>query len=176
MAVNTKTGKIFEEKINQRIENVLKSRKIVNESNTLLKNDKIIGNLYGGYKFYDLLTGIGIDPYKIVKSKIIADEIVYNVKNNTFYIIEMRHMHGEGSTYKKFGNWEFEIKQFNKMLRVIDNFYGFKKQPKVQYLYILNNYQKKEIFDDILSFVKKRGCEVFFEDEIENVLDFMEIK
>ena len=176
MATNTGTGKLFERKIHKKIENILRVRNTLIKSNKIIKNNNIVGNLYGEHKFYTLLKNIGIDFQQIIKSKILADQIIYNIKNNTFYIIEMRHMHGPGSTYKKFGNWEFEIEQFNKMLKTFDKISNNKNNFKIEYIFILNNYHKKEKYEQILAFIQKRGCKVYFEDEIEAVLDYVKLK
>jgi len=144
----TKTGLIFEK--------VAGSALTITKNNNVLAKNKTLGTLYSKHELYKLLENKGID-YKIIISKKLLPDVALFLKNSkTFIIFEIKYQEVEGSTDEKLQTCDFKIKQYRKLLT---NTLGY----KVRYVYVLNDWFKKECYKDVLDYIKSiPGCDYIY--------------
>ena len=98
----------------------------------------------GLYKF---LEKNKIDWKNYLSKKLLPDNSIYVILNNTFYIIA-------GSVDEKLQTCDFKRKQYKRLLAPL-NF-------EVEYIYILNDWFKKPEYKDVLAYIHSVGCDYYF--------------
>ena len=105
-----------------------------------------------GTKFYSWLKSKQVDYKKIITKKINPDEIV--LCNNTVYIIEKKFQKTTGSVDEKLQTCDFKKKQFTKLVTSLE--------LNVEYIYVLNDWFRKECYKDVHDYILSVGCKYFF--------------
>jgi len=158
----TLTGLKFESRIT--LENVISSLpgyKIVKDRISFKGQE--IAELYGKHKLYkNLLKPKGIDHSTLISKKLIPDDAILVLKNKTLHIVEIKFQEVAGSVDEKLQTCDFKNKQYTKLLAPLG--------IAVKYVYVLNDWFKKEEYKDVLDYVKSVGCYYFFN---ELPLDFL---
>lgn len=152
----TLTGLKFESRVDLRV--ILDSTKefSVVGDDIFFKGERV-AVLYQKHKLYkNLLEPKGVDYSKHISKKLLPDEAVLVLKNNTLFIIEMKFQSVAGSVDEKLQTCDFKNKQYNKLLKPLG--------IKVKYVYILNDWFKKPEYKDVLEYVEDSGCYYFFEE------------
>lgn len=149
---NTQTGLRFEERINLSTAIDLLDDYEVKEDD-VLKLGKKVAQLFTKNKLYkNLLEGNGVDYKKIISKRLLPDEAI--LIGNTLFIVEMKFQYVAGSVDEKLQTCDFKRKQYVKLLEPIG--------IKVEYIYVLNDWFKKEEYRDVLSYVESVGCHYYF--------------
>ena len=105
--------------------------------------------------FYKYLEEKGIDYKKFISKKILPDDAIFVIVNNTFFILEIKFQEVYGSTDEKLQTCDFKIKQYRKLLSRLN--------VEVKYIYILNDWFKKPMYKDVLDYVISiEGCSYYF--------------
>ena len=76
------------------------------------------------------------------------------IANNTLYILELKFQEVAGSVDEKLQTCDFKNKQYCKLLAPL--------KIDVKYVYVLNDWFKKNEYKDVLSYVESVGCYYFF--------------
>ena len=152
---NTKTGIIFE----KNTDFLTKLKKIeyydIKNSEIFYKGKKV-GFAFKKYGLYRYLEAQGIDYRKFISKKILPDDAIFVIANNTLFIIEIKFQHTPGSTDEKLQTCDFKIKQYKKLFS--------KLNVEVQYIYILNKWFQKKEYKDVLDYIISiNGCGYYFE-------------
>jgi hypothetical protein len=84
----------------------------------------------------------------------VPDDAIFIIKDKTLYIIEIKFQAVTGSVDEKLQTCDFKNKQYRKLLVPLG--------ISVKYVYILNDWFKKEQYKDVLEYVKSVGCCYFF--------------
>lgn len=165
-ATTNKHGLAFESRVDLRkVFDKLKGYEV--KENDLYFSGKLVAKFYKKYGLYSrLLSEKKIDYEKIISKKLLPDETIFVLKNETLYIIEMKFQKVSGSVDEKLQTCDFKKKQYTKLLG--------KAQIKVKYIYILNDWFKKPEYKDVLDYVKSVGCDYYFENLPFSVLDLPE--
>ena len=151
----TKTGLQFEELVDiDKALGDLADYEI--EGNKVIKNSKEIAEIHSKHELYRFLKEKGVDWEKILSKRLLPDIAVFVYASNIFYILEVKYQEVEGSTDEKLQTCDFKIKQYRKL---IENTLGY----KVRYVYVLNDWFKKEKYKDVLVYIKSiKGCDYLF--------------
>ena len=123
--------------------------------NEIYYNESKVAELYGKNAIYKkLLPKYNVDWKSIVSSKLLPDEAILVLKNNTLYIIEKKIQTGQGSVDEKLQTCDFKKKKYERLF----NGTGI----KIEFAYVLNDWFKSSKYKDTLDFIHSVGCHYFF--------------
>lgn len=150
----THTGLVFESRISLK-ENFSKIKGYSIEEDTLLYNGRKVAEFYMKHSLYkNLLEKNKIDYKKIISKKLLPDDAIFVFSRKTIYIIEMKFQEISGSVDEKLQTCDFKNKQYHKLFNPLG--------IDVKYIYILNDWFKKDEYKDVLSYIQEVGCYYFF--------------
>ena len=151
---NTKTGLYFEGKVDF-LTFIKKQKNYSVKDNKIFDNGEQVGLTFRKYGLYKYLEEKGVDYKKIVSKKLLPDDAIFVIANNTLFIIEIKFQEVTGSTDEKLQTCDFKIKQYRKLLSQLN--------IEVQYVYILNDWFKKPEYKDVLDYIISiEGCSYYF--------------
>lgn len=151
---NTKTGINFEGEIDF-LTLINKQKGYMIDGHDVFYNDENVAQAFKKHDFYRHLEKNGIDWKNIVSARLIPDDAIFVITNNTFFILEIKFQSGTGSTDEKLQTCDFKIKQYRKLLAQLN--------VEVQYIYILNDWFKVSRYKDALDYVITiPGCSYYF--------------
>jgi hypothetical protein len=150
----TITGLRFEERISlKQLFSGIKGYEVKNED--IFFNDKKIATFYQKHKIYkNLLEPKGINYLDYISKKLLPDDAIFVLKENTLFIIEIKFQEVAGSVDEKLQTCDFKNKQYNKLFKSLN--------IKVKYCYVLNDWFKKPEYKDVLDYIKSVNCYYFF--------------
>lgn len=154
---NTKTGLLFEKSASLR--EALKtaegySIKDVEIGSVLFYQEKEVGRFYPQHSFYKFLESQGVDWKKIVSKRLLPDDALYVITNNTLFVIEIKHQGVGGSVDEKLQTCDFKKKQYRKLVAQLNY--------EVEFIYILGDWFKDSKYKDTLDYVIHMGCQYYF--------------
>lgn len=151
---NTKTGLIFEGKVD--LSTFLASQNGYSISGTdVFYNGEKVARVFKKNTFYDFLKEIGIEWKKIISRKLLPDDSIYVIINNTMFIIECKFQQTSGSVDEKLQTCDFKKKQYQKLLAPAN--------IDVEYIYLLNNWFRDPRYKDVLDYIISVRCHYYFE-------------
>lgn len=155
-ANTNKTGLGFEKRVDLRKKfEGLKDYSV--EGNDLLFEGKIIAKFFKKHGLYRWLSiEHKIDADKILSKKLLPDETIFILKDKKLFIIEMKFQKVSGSVDEKLQTCDFKRKQYTKLLKPAN--------IGVEYVYILGNWFKQQIYKDTLDYILSVNCFYFFEE------------
>lgn len=170
---NTTTGAKFEKKAS--LDDILKQREDVDVKNgKIYQNEKLIGYIYQKTAFGAFLKSNGVEMTDILSKRLEPDNALFNLKNNTLYIIEIKYQETTGSTDEKLQTCDFKRQQYIKLMKELKRVMGG-KYFKVEYVYLLNDWFEKEGYKDSLAYILGQGCHYYFYKDFEGFLNFLEL-
>ena len=119
--------------------------------NKVLKDSKVVGQYFekhGFYKFF--LEKYQINYKEINSKKYLPDAVFYNHNNDTVYIIEKKFQEGTGSVDEKLQTCDFKRKIYKRLISPIG--------LNTEYYYLLNDWFKKPVYDDVFSYIVNSNC------------------
>ena len=141
---NTKTGLVFEGKTDlSAFLNKQKGYKVTNE-NVFYKN-KLVARVFKKYSFYKFLEAEGVDWKTLISKRLLPDDSIYVIINNTMFIIECKFQQSAGSVDEKLQTCDFKKKQYQKLLSQLN--------MEVEYIYLLSEWFKKRGYKDVLDYI-----------------------
>ncbi|HMO79111.1 MAG TPA: hypothetical protein PJ997_02910 [Candidatus Paceibacterota bacterium] len=151
---NTLTGLNFEKEIS--ILNLLeKTHGYSVKNNIIFYNEKEIAKSFAKNGLYKYLEFNGVNYKNIISKKLLPDEAIYVIKNNTLFVIEVKFQKVSGSVDEKLQTCDFKKKQYKKLMSSIN--------IDVEYIYILNDWFKKPEYKDVLDYIISVGCCYYFQ-------------
>lgn len=151
---NTKTGLYFEGKVDF-LTFIHRQRNYSVRGSRIFYKGEAIALSFKKYGFYTYLEGKGIDYKKIISKRLLPDDTIFVVANNTFFIIEVKSQGVEGSVDEKLQTCDFKIKQFRKLLSRLN--------VEVQYIYILSDWFDQPKYKDVFDYIQSiNGCSYYF--------------
>lgn len=150
---NTITGLNFEKETD--IIELLKSKKDYTIKNNIIfyQNKEVARNIRK-HALYKYLESQGVDYKKIISKKLLPDEAIYVIINNTLFIIEVKFQKVAGSVDEKLQTCDFKRKQYAKLMAPLN--------IEVEYIYILSDWFKKGEYKDVLDYIISVGCQYYF--------------
>ena len=117
--------------------------------------NKLVANIYRKHDLYKFLTLKNIDWKAKISKKLLPDDALYVIINNTLYIIELKFQNVAGSVDEKLQTCDFKKKQYQKLLSELN--------VEVQYIYVLSDWFKKPEYKDVLDYIISVNCEYYFD-------------
>jgi hypothetical protein len=115
---------------------------------------ELVGSIYRKNDFYKyFLEPNGIDYKAIISKKLLPDDTVFVVNNNTLHVIECKFQTVEGSVDEKLQTCDFKNKQYRKLLAPLN--------IEVKYIYVLNDWFNKPTYKDVLDYIISVNCYYF---------------
>lgn len=151
---NTITGLIYEGEVD--LSTYLDRQKgyQVNGDEVLYKG-KLVARVFKKNGFYTFLKKNGIEWEKIISSKLLPDNCIYVIVNNTLFIIEVKNQNVKGSVDEKLQTCDFKRKQYIKLLSQLN--------IEVEYVYILSKWFKQPKYKDVLDYIISVNCYYYFD-------------
>lgn len=115
---------------------------------------KEVARSYKKHGLYKFLLSKKVDWRKHISKMLLPDEALYVIVNNTLFIIEMKFQKVAGSVDEKLQTCDFKRKQYCKLMSPLN--------IEVEYIYILNDWFKKQEYKDTLDYVISVGCQYYF--------------
>jgi len=151
---NTKTGLYFENKIDF-LTLIKKQNNYTVKGGEIFYKGKKVAMSFKKNSLYKYLEKEGIDYKNFISRKILPDDAIFVIVNNTIFILEIKFQAVEGSTDEKLQTCDFKIKQYRKLLSQLN--------VEVEYVYILNDWFKKAAYKDVLDYIISiKGCSYYF--------------
>lgn len=151
---NTKTGLRFEKRVN--ILNLLKSKKGYKvRGSSIFYNGEEVAMSFKKNALYKYLESKKIDYKKYLSKKLLPDEAIYVIVNNTLFIVEIKFQKTAGSVDEKLQTCDFKRKQYAKLMAPLN--------IEVEYIYILNDWFRKPEYKDVLDYIISVGCQYYFQ-------------
>ncbi|TSC54981.1 MAG: hypothetical protein LiPW30_447 [Parcubacteria group bacterium LiPW_30] len=151
---NTITGLNFEKE--KDILSLLKTKKGYSVKGTaIFYNGKEVARNYKKNALYKFLESEKIDYKKILSKKLLPDEALYVIVNNTLFIIELKFQKVAGSVDEKLQTCDFKRKQYAKLMAPLN--------IEVEYIYVLSDWFKKPEYKDVRDYIISVGCQYYFD-------------
>ena len=151
---NTTTGLKFERHVDL-LALLSKTKGYSVKGNTIFYKDKEVAKSFRKNSLYIYLKSQGVNYIKIISKKLLPDEAIYVIVNNTLFIIEMKFQKVAGSVDEKLQTCDFKKKQYKKLMSAIN--------VDVEYIYILSDWFKHHSYKDTLDYIISVGCQYYFE-------------
>src|SRR3989338_613991 len=134
---------------------IKKQKGYTTKGSSIFYDQKEVALSFRKYKLYKYLEKNGIDYKKLISKRLLPDDAIYVIANNTFFILEIKFQEVAGSTDEKLQTCDFKIRQYRKLLSQLN--------VEVEYIYILNDWFKRPEYKDVLDYVLSiKGCSYYF--------------
>ncbi len=152
---NTKTGLVFEGKVDLATFLSHQPHYSINGHDVYFDNEKV-ARVFKKNDFYSIfLKELNIDWTKCISKKLLPDDSIFVLLNNTLFIIECKHQQVAGSVDEKLQTCDFKKKQYKKLMAPAN--------IDVQYIYLLDEWFKNPRYKDVLDYIQSVGCDYYFE-------------
>ena len=113
-----------------------------------------VARTYSQHQLYKFLDTQGVDWRSILSKKLLPDDAIYVIKENTIFILEIKYQETEGSVDEKLQTCDFKKKQYQKLFSELNY--------EVKSIYILNNWFKADKYKDTLDYIISMGCKYYY--------------
>lgn len=137
---NTKTGLIFEGKTDL-------ATFLNGQPGYRVDDGEKVARIFKKHAFYRYLKEIGVEWEKIISKKLLPDDSIYVIINNTLFIIECKYQQVAGSVDEKLQTCDFKRKQYQKPMAQVN--------IDVEYIYLLADWFKSPKYKDVLDYIIK---------------------
>ena len=152
---NTRTGLVFEGKTDLSTFLSLQPHYSIS-GHDVIYNSLKVAEVYKKHDFYNIfLKKLNIDWKKHISKKLLPDDSIFVLLNNTLFIIECKHQQVSGSVDEKLQTCDFKKKQYKKLMSSAN--------IEVEYLYLLDDWFRDEKYKDVLDYIQSVGCDYYFE-------------
>src|SRR5574344_331720 len=117
-------------------------------------NNELVARLFKKHGLYKFLKINGVDWQKHISKQLLPDNCIYVIINNTAFILEIKHQEVAGSVDEKLQTCDFKKKQYKKLMSAAN--------IDVEYIYLLDNWFRKEQYKDTLDYIISVGCRYYF--------------
>jgi hypothetical protein len=121
---------------------------------SILYAGKEVAQNYRKNALYIYLKKRGVDYTQYLSKKLLPDEALYVIVNNTLFIIEMKFQQVAGSVDEKLQTCDFKRKQYAKLMAPLN--------IEVEYIYILSDWFRVPAYKDVLDYIISVGCQYYF--------------
>ncbi len=152
---NTITGLIFEGKTDLATFLCQQKGYSINGHDVLYEGKKV-ASVYKKHDFYKcFLKELGIEWERHISKKLLPDDSIYVLINNTMFIIECKHQQVGGSVDEKIQTCDFKRKEYQKLLAPAN--------IEVEYIYLLDDWFRNPKYKDMLDYVISVRCQYYFQ-------------
>lgn len=151
---NTKTGLIFEGETD--LATFLSKQPSYSvDDGVVYYEGKKVARIFKKYGFYKLLAEKGVDWKKIISKRLLPDDSIYVIINNTLFIIECKYQQVNGSVDEKLQTCDFKRKEYQKLMAPLN--------IEVEYIYLLAEWFRNDKYKDVLDYIISVNCHYYFE-------------
>jgi hypothetical protein len=151
---NTQTGIHFEGRVDLLVKLAQLPGYHVDGSN-IFYDEEQVARSFRKNSLYVFLAEQGIDYKNYISKKLLPDDAIYVIKDNTVYIIEVKFQEVAGSVDEKLQTCDFKKKQYQKLFSSLNY--------EVEYIYILSDWFRKQEYKDVRDYITSVGCRFYFE-------------
>lgn len=151
---NTQTGIVFEGEVDL-LTKLSQIKGYDVKGRTVFYEGEEIARSYRKFALYEFLKEQGIDYKSFISKKLLPDDAIYVIKDNTIYIIEIKFQITAGSVDEKLQTCDFKKKQYQKLFSSLNY--------EVEYIYLLSDWFRKEEYKDVRDYIISVGCRYYFE-------------
>ncbi len=151
---NTLTGLAFEGKVD--LATFLQQQKgyeVV--ADKVFYQGNLVARVFKKYSFYTFLEEFGIDWKSLISKRLLPDDCIFVIIENTLFVIECKFQKVAGSVDEKLQTCDFKKKQYQKLLS--------KANIDVEYVYLLSDWFRKPEYKDVLDYIHSVNCQYYFE-------------
>ena len=127
----------------------------IKDNNRIFYKGKEVAKSYKKYGLYAFLKKEGVDYKKHISKRLVPDEALFVIVNNTLFIIEVKTQKVSGSVDEKLQTCDFKLKQYKKLFSTLN--------IEVEYMYILDDWFKRPEYKDTLDYIISVGCQYYFQ-------------
>jgi len=150
---NTITGLNFERE-SDILELLKKQKGYEVKGNVIFYMKKEVARSFKKNALYKFLESKKVDYKKIISKKLLPDEAIYVIVNNTLFIIEVKFQKVAGSVDEKLQTCDFKRKQYAKLMAPLN--------IEVEYIYILSDWFSHPSYKDVRDYIISVGCQYYF--------------
>jgi hypothetical protein len=154
---NTKTGLVFEGRVSltdllARTDGYTINKEAIGKS--VYYQSKEIARCYKQHDLYRYLNSVNVNWNVLISKKLLPDDALYVIHNNTIFVVEIKFQNGGGSVDEKLQTCDFKKKQYKKLFSQLN--------MEVEYIYVLSEWFKKPGYKDTLDYIISVGCDYYF--------------
>ncbi len=156
---NTQTGIRFEEKtdllvyLDTKVDGYTVEK--VEIGHDIFYEGKLVAQSFRKHELYKYLKSKDIDYRQFLSKKLLPDDAIYVIKENTLYIIEVKYQQVGGSVDEKLQTCDFKLKQYKKLFSPLN--------LEVEYIYVLSGWFRNSGYKDSLDYIISVNCHYYFE-------------
>jgi hypothetical protein len=150
---NTRTGLNFENDSDLLVA-IAKAPGYTVSGSIIFYQGREVARSYRKHTLYVMLKQQGIDYRDHLSKKLLPDDAIYVIINNTMFILELKFQKIAGSVDEKLQTCDFKKQQYRKLLAPLNY--------EVEYIYILNDWFRHPQYKDVLDYVISVGCQYYF--------------
>ncbi len=155
---NTKTGLLFEEQTDLlELLSITPGYSVKNApiGKLVLYEGAEVAKCYRKHDLYKFLEANKVNWRNLISKKLLPDDALYVIHNNTLFVIEVKFQKVAGSVDEKLQTCDFKKKQYKKLMSQMN--------IEVEYIYVLSNWFRQEGYKDVLDYIISVGCQYYFE-------------
>lgn len=115
----------------------------------------LVASSFKKHALYNYLETQDVEWKGLLSKKLLPDDAIYIIKENTIFIIEVKHQEVAGSVDEKLQTCAFKLLQYKKLFAPLNH--------EVQYLYLLNSWFRKPEYQDVLDYILHSNCQHYFD-------------
>ena len=124
--------------------------------NDVLYDGNVVARVFKKNAFYSVfLAELNIDWKNYISKRLLPDDSIFVLLNNTLFIIECKHQQVAGSVDEKLQTCDFKRKQYKKLMAPAN--------IDVEYVYLLDDWFRQDAYKDVLDYIHSVGCDYYFE-------------
>ena len=150
---NTITGVLYEASV-ELVDYLNQQKDYLVKGVEVYYKDKIVAYTFKKHGLYRFLKSQGVDWKKHLSKKLLPDNCIYVIVNNTLFILEVKTQNVAGSVDEKLQTCDFKRKQYKKLVAELNY--------EVEYVYILSDWFKRSQYKDVLDYIISVGCQYYF--------------
>ena len=152
---NTRTGLVFEGKVDLATFLSGQPHYTLKGHNVYFDNEPV-AKIFKKNSFYSVfLKELNIDWQKYISKRLLPDDSIFVLLNNTLFVIECKHQQVAGSVDEKLQTCDFKKKQYKKLMSPAN--------IDVEYIYLLDDWFRDSKYKDVLDYIISVGCSYYFE-------------
>ena len=126
----------------------------IKNNNQIFYKGKEVARSYKKHGLYVFLKKEGVDYKKHISKRLLPDEALFVITNNTIFVIEVKTQKVAGSVDEKLQTCDFKLKQYEKLFSTLN--------IEAEYIYILDEWFKRPEYKDTLDYIISVGCQYYF--------------
>jgi len=124
--------------------------------NEVFFEDALVARVYKKNSFYSVfLKELGIDWRQCISKRLLPDDSLFVLANNTLFVIECKFQQVSGSVDEKLQTCDFKKKQYQRLMSRVN--------IEVEYIYLLSDWFLQGGYKDVLDYIINVGCQYYFE-------------